>query len=141
SSEEHLKERRAQDYPRLYEMLTQALRDRALAAEALRLREQGAAPTPAAGQPTGTQPVQLTANEYAVLQQLARVHPQLVKITDLAADLDCRRSAAGEAVSRLEGKGLVNRPQGAPRSGVGITPAGLAALQPGDLPPHLRPRE
>jgi DNA-binding MarR family transcriptional regulator len=76
----------------------------------------------------------LTDIEYAVLQQLYRVHPQLIKITDLAlSHLDCRRSAAGEAVRSLESQGLVSRPRGE-RSGVVITPAGRAALRPCDLP-------
>ena len=73
----------------------------------------------------------LTSNEYAILQALARVHPQLIKIADLAIDLECRRGAASEAVQSLESQRFVLRPKGE-RSGVGITSAGLNALRPCD---------
>jgi DNA-binding MarR family transcriptional regulator len=78
----------------------------------------------------------LTGTEYQILRQLAHKHPQLMKITDLAADLDCRRTAASEAIERLTTSGLVVRPNGE-RSGVTITEDGLAAMLPCDRPPHL----
>jgi hypothetical protein len=80
----------------------------------------------------------LTELEYAILQHLARLHPQLVKITDLAVEVRCGRTTASKAVARLESMAppLVERPEGE-RSGVGITPAGVATLRPCDLPPAL----
>jgi hypothetical protein len=99
---------------------------------------QDAPEAPPPGPAEGTNRPHLTANEYSILQHLARVHPQLIQITDLAADLSCRRAAVGESVSRLEALGLASRPQGE-RSGVGITPVGLTTLRPEDLPSHLRP--
>lgn len=74
----------------------------------------------------------LTETEYGVLQQLAKVYPQLIKITDLSADLNCGRTSASEAVKQLEARNLVKR-QGE-RSGVSITDAGLSALRPADRP-------
>ncbi len=87
--------------------------------------------------PEATEPMQedeepLTPNEYAVLQQLAKNKPQLIKITDLAADLNCGRTAASEAVDSLKQRGLViSRGE---RSGVAITKRGIAALRPCDRP-------
>jgi DNA-binding MarR family transcriptional regulator len=75
----------------------------------------------------------LTSTQYGVLQQLARHSPRLIKITDLAADLDCDRSAASEAIQHLKQLGYVERPSG-PRSGIGITERGSAALRPCDRP-------
>jgi hypothetical protein len=82
----------------------------------------------------------LTTTEYGILQQLARVHPQLIKIVDLAADLECRRSAASESLKRLKLRKLVVRPKGE-RSGYAITTLGLSALRPCDQPSHLRPHD
>ena len=77
--------------------------------------------------------IPLTGNEYAVLQQLARHRPQLIKITDLAADLECDRTAASEAVQDLEKLGHVERPRG-DRSGIGITDRCFAVLRSCDRP-------
>ena len=76
---------------------------------------------------------QLTTNEYGILQQLARNAPQLTKITDLAADLNARRGAIGEAVQRLELLEMVERPLGE-RKGVGITGKGRDSLRDCDKP-------
>jgi DNA-binding MarR family transcriptional regulator len=76
----------------------------------------------------------LTEAQYLILQALAKASPQLIKITDLAgSDFNFRRATVSEAVQNLEKQGLVTRPKGE-RSGIGITPTGLAALRACDRP-------
>jgi DNA-binding MarR family transcriptional regulator len=82
----------------------------------------------------------LSETEYAILQQLAKDRPQRVKIIDLAADLEARRTTVSEAVRHLESLNLVIRPKGK-RNGITITEAGLAALRPCDRPPTQTPSD
>jgi DNA-binding MarR family transcriptional regulator len=80
---------------------------------------------------------QVRSNDYAILVQLARDHPQPVTITDLAITLGGRRMTVTAAVHRLEALRLVTRPDG-PRNGLVLTPAGRRVLRPCDRPtsPH-----
>jgi DNA-binding MarR family transcriptional regulator len=79
------------------------------------------------------QMAQVRSNDYAILVQLARDHPQPVTITDLAFTLGGRRMTVHAAVQRLEALRLVTRPDG-PRNGLALTPAGRRVLRPCDRP-------
>jgi hypothetical protein len=74
---------------------------------------------------------QVRSNDYAILVQLARDHPQPVTIMDLAVTLGGRYMTVHAGVRRLEALRLVTRPDG-PRGGRALTPTGLRVLRPCD---------
>jgi hypothetical protein len=81
------------------------------------------------GHGTGASPglnLSLSPNDWPVLRKLATM-PELIWITDLAAEMNRERTGLGEQLRHLERLGLVAFPRGT-RSGVAITPLGRQVL-------------